>query len=396
MDSHLEMEVILSCLRGRLLPSLEPQHIQLINWGKVGNLAQRHRVVCQVMAGLKRLAPSLPESGKSDYSRCISGLEKLHLFNAARCAMLERQMILVIETLKQAGINAVPWKGAVLGIQAHGDSASRQFDDLDFLMPRKLIIPARNALLARGFMPKLEFSDAEQRAHVAAGWGCCLINSAGDVFVELDDNAVPGYFRLRSGKLWTDGSLEEVVVGECSVRTLSARALLILLSAHGTKHLWERLSWIVDIGGLVRRSGSAINWDDTLRTASRLGARRMLLLGLRLAREVTGVELPAEVELRMKADGKVEILACKTMESLRSGENPDRNRENALRFHLAAREKALDRAAMLMNIVFIPSFSDWKAVPLPGPLFPLYYLIRPARILFGLFDGRNGKTAGEQ
>jgi hypothetical protein len=39
-----------------------------------------------------------------------------------------------------------------------------------------------------------------------------------------------------------------------------------------------------------------------------------------------------------------------------------------------------DRARYVGRSLMVPQPEDWRAVPLPDPLFPLYYLIRPVRL----------------
>ena len=49
-------------------------------------------------------------------------------------------------------------------------------------------------------------------------------------------------------------------------------------------------------------------------------------------------------------------------------------------FHLRARDRLRDRLRHCLRVAFLPSAEDWVAVPIPAALYPLYYLIRPARL----------------
>gem|GEM_PF-749513 len=379
---NLEIEVVLSAMAGRLSPQLAPQFVQLVDWSRVIALSQQHRVVWHVMTGLSALISQLPDYCRADCEKCLARLKNLHIANAARCTILENEMFRIGETFSVAGIKAIAWKGIPLGVQAYGDPAARQFDDLDYLVAQDRIIEARNVLLTLGYLPMLEFSDAEQRAHIKAGWGCGMKSATGNIFVEINSNAVPGYFQLHSERLQADNQLEEVKLSGRSIRTVAAPAALILLSAHGVKHLWERLSWIADIGGLIQQKGNTLDWDKLLEAAGKSGAKRMLLMGLGLARNVVGTELPAGIEKTLKTDSHAAKLSRHTMEALKAGRSPEKDRRIALRFHLRTRERLRDRAAMILHLAFTPSYADWKALPLPGPLFPLYRIFRPFRLLF--------------
>ena len=79
-----------------------------------------------------------------------------------------------------------------------------------------------------------------------------------------------------------------------SVRTLSPEDLLIYLCVHGTKHRWERLTWIADVAELVQSSGD-IDWQTTIERSTALGSLRVVLLGLYLSHAVLGTRLPSRV-----------------------------------------------------------------------------------------------------
>jgi hypothetical protein len=58
------------------------------------------------------------------------------------------------------------------------------------------------------------------------------------------------------------------------VMALVGEDLLLILCAHGAKHLWMALGWICDVAELLRVHRD-MNWPDILEEArSRLSARR--------------------------------------------------------------------------------------------------------------------------
>jgi hypothetical protein len=50
------------------------------------------------------------------------------------------------------------------------------------------------------------------------------------------------------------------------------------------------------------------------------------------------------------------------------------------RLMMRLRERRADRIRFLARLVFTPGPSEWAAVHLPGPLFPLYRLVRLSRL----------------
>jgi len=52
-----------------------------------------------------------------------------------------------------------------------------------------------------------------------------------------------------------------------------------------------------------------------------------------------------------------------------------------LRFEKDAQDSLWRRLRMMLGWVFWPTLGDLQAVPLPAALFPLYWVIRPVRLL---------------
>ena len=49
--------------------------------------------------------------------------------------------------------------------------------------------------------------------------------------------------------------------------------------------------------------------------------------------------------------------------------------------YLKMRERFKDKARYVLYLTFTPNTRGWKLLPLPGTLFPLYYILRPIRLL---------------
>ena len=64
-----------------------------------------------------------------------------------------------------------------------------------------------------------------------------------------------------------------------AVRSLDMEELLFLLSLHGTKHQWVRLSWLVDITEIIR-STPELDWVRVWTLAEESRTERFLIIGL--------------------------------------------------------------------------------------------------------------------
>ncbi len=164
-----------------------------------------------------------------------------------------------------------------------------------------------------------------------------------------------------------------------SVLTFSAEDLLVYLCAHGAKHAWERLSWVVDVGGLIDRCRD-LDWDAVNRLAAEEGVERVLLLGLILARDLTGAGLPVEIERSIALDPAVEKLASKVMEWYDMAHGQVARSLFLIRLQRGLRDKLRSGLRLLIS----PSIADWKFFPLPERWSAVYPLLRPLRLVVKL------------
>jgi len=72
--------------------------------------------------------------------RSSSELERLKngaRANAVRCLVLTAELIKIVDLLQSEGIQAIPYKGPALAVQAYGEIALREFDDLDIILRQR-------------------------------------------------------------------------------------------------------------------------------------------------------------------------------------------------------------------------------------------------------------------
>jgi hypothetical protein len=159
--------------------------------------------------------------------------------------------------------------------------------------------------------------------------------------------------------------------------SLAPEDMLLTLCAHGASHCWTHLSMICDIAELLR-SQKHLDWQQICRRAGSLGSLRMVLLGLSLAHELLGADLPAEITSQAKADRLLEPLVQQVHKGLISA-TTELGMLKTVLFHLRARERWRDRVRYCFRLAAMPTKEDYD-LPLPASLAFLYYLIRPLRL----------------
>jgi hypothetical protein len=144
----------------------------------------------------------------------------------------------------------VPYKGPVLATSVYGNLALRQFVDLDLMIHRHDVLEAKEVLASLGYRPQYQLTRAQEAALLASQCEYAFTHEDGESTVELRWEITEHFsFPLDTERLWE--RLEQVPLGGDNVPTLSPEDTLLILCAHGAKHLWERLGWICDVAELV-------------------------------------------------------------------------------------------------------------------------------------------------
>jgi len=305
-------------------------------------------------------------------------LREEFLLNSRRNLFLAAAMFRVLEAFKGGGIRAVPHKGPSLAALAYGDIALRQFADLDFLLQQAQIPNAHEILLRLGYHSEIQWKSGPDPHRIPGHYA--YANSEGNVTLELHTQAtlryIPRPLPLDEMLL----HLEPIEIAGQWIATLAREDALPLLCIHGAKHMWDQLSWVADISELVQAPAS-FDWDRAFALSSRLGAERMILLGLALARRLLDTPVPQEVADRIAEDTSTSRFADETAKRLFEKK---RVRPSALRRFCARIWMGGGAGSGLrygLRILAMPTEEDWGERSLPSGLEALYGVLRPLRFL---------------
>lgn len=350
---------------------------QSLNWTSFIQLAHDHGVLPLVSHILYRCQPrGLP-------SHIQSLLQEKTQERICRNLHLSKELVLIVQVLQANQIPCLPFKGPSLARLAYGNLALRQFLDLDILVPRELIPKAREILAAEGYTPRQDFLPEQERKFLDTQIGYDFLSLAKGVSIELHWNLVNRCltFPVQTEDMWSD-PLEINLLGT-RVHTLNLNLLLLYLCVHANKHHWEQLKWICDIAELLRHHPQ-LDWDQIQHQAAKLRSLRILYLGLALADQLLEAPLPMRLHQTIAEDRQVLLLTKKVIR--RIGDSPS-HLTSLWQDHwlyLQSREQWQDRWIYLHHLgqlLLLPSVTDRNWVHLPKPLEPLYFLVRPVRVL---------------
>lgn len=341
-----------------------------IDWPRLIQLADHHGVtplVYQALRDTESVPPSTLETLGNHYQH-----------NARKNLQFTAELFRVLDCLDSHSISAIPLKGPVLAETVYGDLALRDFSDLDVLVRREHVLKAKTALGTLGYAVNTQFSEAEERAYLAAGYEYTFDGPAGRNLLEIQWDILPRFYAVNFDCNEFFRRTRTVPVFGRAVRTLSPEDLLLTLCVHAGKHAWVRLYWLRDIAGAVQ--SQTIDWTGVERKARKLGVTRMVGVSLRLAHRLLQANVPDLVRNLWNADPEIERLSEEVLGGLPRAEAFNPESLQYFRLMMRVRERASDQVRFLLRLVFTPGAGEWAIVRLPAPLFPLYGVIRMFRL----------------
>lgn len=377
-----EIKILLSCSGAHIVAKRAEKINDLlhkdINWDMLLDIANHERILPLLYRNLVLISP------KKVPPAVMTRLRNEYLLNSSRNLKLTRELLFIIENFDAKGIPIMPLKGPVLAEQVYGDIALRSFIDLDLLIPESEYTRAEELLQSLGYLNDLKLTPAQNAAFLKSEHHHHFGSNKTGTSIELHWRISTSLFSLQpdlSGA-WNRAGIT-TLLGK-KVPSFSPEDTLLILCEHGARHQWSQLSWVYDVAGIVETG--KINLPRLIEQAERIGKERPLLLGLLLASDLLDTDLSPEIYWTAKGDKAVRANAeqVKTdliaRDSFRgSSERRASERMNELDFY----SNLMSRHQLLRTLLraFTPRTKDVNTASLPDALFPLYYLVRPLRLI---------------
>ncbi len=340
--------------KGKVSDLLKPD----TDWKYLIQTAEEHRVVPLLFQRIKNdFIDAVPLEVVNELQMRQMEIAKLNFGRTA-------QLIKLVDFLRKNDVAVVAYKGSALAAFAYGDITLRQFTDIDVLIRKKDFQKVKQLLADIDCQPVWKLSDKQEKAVLKYYYEYPFFYGATETLLEVHWKFVEPFFVFDFN---TDELFDRIAsVNLCgkAVPTISAEDSLIILCSHGSKHFWKRLNWICDIAWLLKRKD--INWETVIQRASKIGSLRMIWLGLYLANDVLGVEIPEDISLKIHADSGVKTIANYLTNILF-----DENREifgtvEMARIHLKMRERNRDKLKYSYRL-FMTKAIDSLFMPMGRP-----------------------------
>jgi hypothetical protein len=295
MSSAAEYTLLLDAIVPLDRPRARCQEWDSQRWGRLLRAADWHRLSPILFCYLES-RPDTPGAVRS-------ALERAYMASAARSLLLSSALRAAVDGLSDAGVPAMPLKGAALVETVYPDRAQREMLDLDILVPADRLRDGEAALAELGYRalaPAAGTEGASAQLALDQHHDQALVGAEQMVAVELHRHiAIPGEGR----RFEIDGFWERArTVSDGKHLLPSAEDLLLHVCLHFMRnrlggsydrlHTGGALGQVCDIARLVEYE--TLHWDGLIAAARSYGLHTRVFLGLFAASEL-GVAIPPEV-----------------------------------------------------------------------------------------------------
>lgn len=266
-------------------------------WRKVVDLAHQHKVAPLLYHHIRHLKVALPDE-------LFKELEQAHAQNTFRNMGLYQELNKLLGWLGAENIPVIVLKGAYLANAVYEDVGLRIMSDIDILVKQEDVLRVERELMAWGYLPN-PGEDVNNQDSYHFRYTLTKINCIIEIHWKLLQSYFP--FQVDTEELWNRA--QPVTLAQIPTLTLSPDDTLLHLCLHIVKHAYKfrikhdtRISTLSDVGEVVRRYGSDLNWQEIGARAHQWGTVCAVYLILRLAQELLGVPVPTAWLVSLKPE----------------------------------------------------------------------------------------------
>lgn len=309
-----EFRLLLACARTHLTPDHEAEVramlVDGIDWTRFAHAA--------IACGLASLAGHA-------FIRVASDLVPDSILDAFRATIDQTRqqngvlldaLLAVIGALSKAGIEAIPFNGPILAVDAYHDLGLRRLSgNLDLLVRAHDFAPSISRLRGLGYERETP-STAVQSASID------VIDGQKTSFRHADRTAVTLHTRWGPTPDSDDSGLwrraQPAILNGRTMLTLAPEDALLFLTIQGGKEMWRNIRRACDMAALIA-SRPALEWSAVLERAQAQACGSMLLLASSLARKVFGSAIPDAIAAAERADSAIQPTIDRIVESWQTG-----------------------------------------------------------------------------
>lgn len=333
---------------------------------------ERHYVAPLVLRSLNSIG------GAGIPSRVLETMRVRSRITAWKSELFAAELVRLFELFERRSIQVINYKGAVAAGQFYGAVALRNFNDLDFLVRRADLSAIVALLEEEGYANSSQFT-ADQFEHVVAEFKEFVFRR-GEFSLEphwsLTGKRYP--FETDYEGFWQRAGVWNF--NGVALRVFAPEDALLVHCLVGAKGRWQRLQMVCDVAECVRACPD-MDWSRVNEMSRATGTVRILHVGLLLAAELSGAQLPDDVAVAVRKSPQVRSLARTVLSSWKVRATQRRFLPDSPSIFspmlFRQRERFRDRWRYLWRTTTTPSVLHMERLPLPKWLYPAYRVAVP-------------------
>lgn len=311
----------------------------------------------------------------------IATLRSMYFKIAKENMHLSSELIKLSNILDKNDINYVSFKGPVLSSEAYGNITFRQYSDLDILVNKEDIYKV-SSLLKDEYKRSLPLTGDKEKIWLEYAHDIGLTNKLG-IHVECHWSMLDSDDPVDiKGIDFLDGR-KKIQIKNNDIYAISNEKFLIYLCIHGSKHLYERVEWVLDIHKFIKTH--EIDWDEIDRLLSKTNSQKFFFLGLYLAKTLFNTEISNKYFKEF--DSK--IFEIKNHIFAIWNKDKEFSNKNNIKYMLKLFDNKYDKLKYINKKYFKPTFSEYWYISFPRQLYFLYYPLRQYLLIKKYFFTKN-------
>lgn len=369
MDIGSDIKLIIESCKTTVDENSIISYIQEIkNWNDFISLAYSHGVFPLVYQTLKSYNNHISALVLTNMKKVNMDIVKLNM-------MMTSELIKVIRCLKINNISVICFKGPTLSKMLYGNITLRQYCDLDILIYKNDFDTAAGLLREFDYKSKLDYSISKEKIKELLP-DHMFINNKNGVIIELHNKLFSSSFPIKIDNDIFFQNKTSIQLENEKVNIFLNEYLFIYLCLHGAKHLFSRISWVVDIDKLVNTS--KLNWTLIDKLIKANNCTTIIYTSLFLSIDLLDTKLPDKI--KNKYNFKYRLLVKLMKNNKIDIEFGDR----FSLIHLLMFDSLKQKLSYLLYI-FKPTFLDYQSLSGEYKFEIIYYIIRPFNLISRLF-----------
>lgn len=370
MDKKVNASLLQLC--SLLTPYEEHEFSQKdTNWEQIIHLAKQHRVTPILSRLLNDQKIEIPPEAKKK-------LESQSKSVNFKMLKLTAELLRLTKEFDQERIQFISLKGPVQSLQIFGDISIKHSRDLDILIEESKVEQCLVLLKKMGYQTSsfyLTLNKRQKRYFLKSQNQLLFFHPERKVQLEV-------HWRLFANKAFLEfpfhdllSNAETVMLENYSFKSVGKLHLINYLLAHGAKHQWSMLYWVVEILHFLKNN--SISLEQLYSESKKQNVHRPFLQFLGLAQKLFSFKIPRNIESELDKF-QISKLVSNALEAIQTDSEKLREKSFILYCKKVFYQMSLKRelSYKLGSLNWI-SVNDFQTLNLPQELFFLYYPLRP-------------------